>query len=182
MNYWEGKLIRLRSVEPDDAEFFFSWNQETDTQTNLAWIWFPTSLESQKKWIEKETQNMGEKDEKLLVIETLEGKPVGSINANTVKKMDGAFRYGIAIIPEARRKGYAREAILIFLRYFFMELRYNKVNAVVYAYNEESIALHEGLGFIQEGRLRETKFTKGEYWDEIIFGMTRSEFEKTHGE
>lgn len=180
MNYWEGKKIRLRSLEPEDAEFFYNWNLDTDTQKNLAWIWFPTSRAHIKKWIEEETAKKGENDEHFFVIETLAGEPVGSINANTINRMDGSFRYGLGIIPSARQQGYASEALTIFLRYYFQELRYHKVNAGIYAFNESSIILHEKLGFVQEGRLRETKFTDGKYWDMVIFGMTKAEFNEIH--
>lgn len=35
MNYWEGQKIRLRSIEPEDYEFFYHWNLDTDTQRDL---------------------------------------------------------------------------------------------------------------------------------------------------
>jgi len=49
MNYWEGEKIRLRSLEPGDAGFFYNWNLDTNTQRNLAWIWFPTSIKTTVK-------------------------------------------------------------------------------------------------------------------------------------
>ncbi len=176
MNYWEGEKIRLRGLELEDLDFFYNWNLETETQRNLAWIWFPSTKESQKEWIKKESLNKGENDEYFLVIEEKEGKQVGSINSNTVSKIDGSFRYGIAIIESARKKGYAREAIRIFLNYYFNELRYNKVNAAVFEYNESSNILHKKMGFVKEGQLRKVKFTNGKYWDMILYGMTKDEF------
>lgn len=176
MNYWCGKKIRLRGIEPEDYESFYNWNLETETARNIAWLWFPTSKASQQEWARAESLKKGENDEYFFVIETLEGEFVGSINANTVNRTDGSFRYGVGIIETARRKGYAKEAVQILLNYYFNELRYHKVNATVYEFNESSIALHEQLGFVQEGRLRETKYTQGRYWDVIIYGMTSKEF------
>ena len=176
MNYWKGTHIRLRGIEPDDAEFFYNWNLETETQRHLAWLWFPTSKASQVEWATQESLKKGENDEYFFVIEDAAGNPVGSINTNTVNRIDGAFKYGVAIIDSERKKGYAREAVTLLLNYFFNELRYNKVNASVYAFNEGSIALHEKMGFTLEGRLRDIKFTQGRYWGELIFGMTKAEF------
>ena len=173
MNYWEGRKVRLRSIEPEDYPFFYEWNLETGTQKNLAWIWFPTSLNSVKDWALKKSLTKTENDDHFFVIETIDGAPVGSISANSINKLDGVFRYGVGIIKGERQKGYASEAIKIFLNYYFNELRYNKVNASVYAFNEHSIILHEKLKFKQEGKLRATKYTDGKYWDEIIFGMTK---------
>jgi hypothetical protein len=30
MNFWQGKLIRLRGVEPSDAETFARWNEDSE--------------------------------------------------------------------------------------------------------------------------------------------------------
>ncbi len=71
---------------------------------------------------------------------------------------------------------YASEAIVLVLRYFFEELRYQKVTVTVYSFNAPSIRLHESLGFQREGCLRRTVFTQGQHFDEIFFGMTVEEF------
>jgi RimJ/RimL family protein N-acetyltransferase len=62
------------------------------------------------------------------------------------------------------------------LRYYFQELRYQKVTVRVYSFNDASIRLHEKLGFQLEGRLRRTVYTNGEYFDELIYGLTVEEF------
>ena len=68
------------------------------------------------------------------------------------------------------------------MNYYFNELRYHKVNAGVYSFNEPSKRLHEKMGFKKEGQLiREVKFTNGKYWDMIIYGMTKGEFNATLG-
>jgi RimJ/RimL family protein N-acetyltransferase len=64
----------------------------------------------------------------------------------------------------------------------FRELRYQKANATVYAFNEGSLALHRKLGFVEEGRIRRNHFTNGEYHDEFWFGITREEFEERERE
>lgn len=176
MNYWEGEKIRLRSLEPEDYHFFYQWNLDTNTQKNLAWIWFPTSIVNIKNWIKKEVEKDPTNEDHFFVIETLAGKPIGSINANNISKNDGSFRYGLGIIESERKKGYATDAIRIFLNYYFNELRYHKVNAAVYEFNESSIKLHQRFGMIQEGQLRKNKFTDGKYWDIVLFGMTKDEF------
>jgi len=51
----------------------------------------------------------------------------------------GTFGYGISIAAAHRRKGYAAEAIAIVLRYYFEELRYQKVSVQIYSFNEPSI-------------------------------------------
>jgi RimJ/RimL family protein N-acetyltransferase len=64
----------------------------------------------------------------------------------------------------------------LLLRFYFDELRYQKVNAGVYAFNEASLKLHAKLGMREEGRIRRAYFSGGEYHDELRFGMTAEEF------
>ena len=59
---------------------------------------------------------------------------------------------------------------------FFGELRYQKVNVFIYAYNTGSLELHHKLGFQEEGWLRRMIHTDGRYYDEFVLGMTAAEF------
>ncbi|MEM9987625.1 MAG: GNAT family protein [Bacteroidota bacterium] len=176
MSSWKGKRVRLRGIELADAQFFFQLNQETATQQAFARTHFPQSIASQKAFIESIHVGVSQSDDFTFVIENMEGEPVGFINSHTTDRINGTFRYGLAILQGERRKGYAREAIFLLLSYFFQELRYHKVNAVVYEFNQGSMDLHQKMGFVEEGILRETHFSQGKHWDVHIFGMTKAEF------
>ena len=89
------------------------------------------------------------------------------MNTHSCDTRHGTFKYGVAIFREHWRKGYASEAVKLLLGYYFEELRYQKVMAHIYAFNESSIQLHERLGFKQEGRLRNMVFTQGRHFDEL---------------
>ncbi|WP_373462760.1 GNAT family N-acetyltransferase [Paenibacillus sp. V4I3] len=109
-----------------------------------------------------------------MAIESLEGTLIGSISTNSCNFRHGTFKYGVSIFREHWRNGYASDVIRILLRYYLEELRYLKVNAHVYAFNERSIVLQEHLGFVQEGRIRDMVFTKGQRYDEYVYGLTNS--------
>ena len=63
----------------------------------------------------------------------------------------------------------------VLFRYYFDELRYEKENATLYAFNEPSQRLHEKLGVILEGRIRSNVYAAGERHDELWYGMTADE-------
>lgn len=111
-----------------------------------------------------------------LAIETLDGELVGTISSHHCDPRNGNFQYGVAIFRDYHRRGYASEAVTIFLRYFFQELRYEKVTAHVFAFNETSQRLHEHLGFQLEGTPRNMIYTNGQHYDEYIYGLLKSEF------
>lgn len=178
-NYWVGEKIRLRAVELRDIDSFFKAGFEADTDLDRYCdeIHFPQSKEKMRERIENAIKKEIENDEFWWIIEDKDGNAVGNINTFGCNKRVGTFRYGVGLEKSYWGKGYAKEAIKIVLRYYFRELRYQKVNAYVYSFNEKSLRLHESLGFQQEGRLRRMVYTNGDFYDEIYFGMTCEEFD-----
>jgi len=178
-NYiWGGMKVRLRPVSPTDGEKFHFNDQDSENARLCDELHFPRSEEGTMSWAEHQSKNSSHGDNVFLAMETLDGTLIGSISTNSCNHRCGTFNYGVSIFREHWRKGYASDAIKTLLRYYFEELGYVKVNAHVYAFNEGSIALHEHLGFIQEGRIRNMIFTKGRHYDEYIYGLTNKEFEE----
>jgi RimJ/RimL family protein N-acetyltransferase len=179
MNFWQGERVKLRAIEPSDAETYFQWNQDSERARNLSFVWPPTSLASVRAWAEEQSQKKLENDAYHWVIENLEGVPVGSIATHDCNRRNGTFSYGVDVVREHQRKGYASDAIRLVLKYYFEELGYQKANIGVFSYNTASLHLYERLGFQREGRQRRMLFSKGVYFDLIWFGMTLEEFRQS---
>ena len=160
LDFWQGKRIRLRALEPADAEIFFTWNRDSEMPRNVDFVWPPGSLAMQRRWAEEGSLKKMEGDNLFLVMENRDGEVVGSINTHDCDRRTGCFSYGVAVRREHQCRGYASEAIQLVLRYFFEELRYQKVTVHVTSYNAASIRLHQRLGFQLEGRLRRMQFTE----------------------
>lgn len=88
----------------------------------------------------------------------------------------GCFKYALVIRSPFRRQGYARAAIVLLLRHYFRERRYQKCTVIIYSFNTASIRLHDALGFSLEGRLRRMVFTNYRHYDALYYGMTAEEF------
>lgn len=181
-NIFQGKRVRLRSPEPGDGAIHFAMDTAYTNMARASYaIHFPQSSVQTDHWVKREAEASPDNHEYRLQIEAVAtGELVGTLNTVQCDARHGTFSYGIALFPPYHRQGYASEAIILLLRYFFMELRYQKVVANVYSFNTASIGLHEKLGFQQEGRMRRMVYTAGEYYDEIIFGMLREEFQVRH--
>lgn len=177
MNQWRGKLIILRCVESSDAETFFRWNQDGERARLLDFFWPPSSHAQVEAWAQQQSLRKLADDRFHWVIEDQAGVPVGTISTHDCNPRNGTFSYGVDIETQHRRQGYASEAIRMVCRYYFEELRYQKVTVSVHADNPGSIALHEALGFQREGVHRRMIFTQGGYVDELWYGLTREEFE-----
>lgn len=180
-NIWQGEKVRLRAVEPEDWESFHQWGLDTEAARNSYYIPLPRSAEGSRKWAAELATAEQKDDQFRFVIENLAGEMAGTINTFGCEPRTGTFGYGLAVKAEARRQGYASEAIKLVLRYYFSELRYQKVTVWVYEFNEPSLKLHERLGFKQEGRLRRMVYADGRYYDVFIFGLTAEEFTELYG-
>lgn len=178
-SYWEGENIRLRALEPTDAEFFFRLQQDTERNRLLDFLHPPRSRAALEDWAQEKAKRELENDAFQWLIETLAGDPVGSIATQTCNPRDGTFSYALDVAREHQRRGYASEAIVMVLRYYFQELRYQKVNVATQSDNAATIALHEHLGFTREGMQRRMVFQQGRYFDLALFGLTKEEFEES---
>jgi RimJ/RimL family protein N-acetyltransferase len=176
LNDWQGNNVRLRAVEPEDIDFFCACHQDSDRCRRLDHVSVPPSRAMLAAWVEKQSRRDFDSETFFWVIENEVAERVGGISTHLCQPRTGTFGYALDIVPAHRRKGYAGEAIRLVLRFYFDELRYQKVTVSVHSDNEASIRLHERLGFQHEGRLRRMVFTNGVFLDEIWLGMTVEEF------
>ena len=75
-----------------------------------------------------------------------------------------------------RGQGYGREAMQLALAFAFDELNLYRVCLTVFSYNEQAIALYEGLGFVREGAYREHLERDGRRYDMLLYGLLRPEW------
>lgn len=176
-SYWEGTVVRLRAVEPGDWDIHHEWDQDSVAQRLSDRVHIPRSREGTRRWAEQQALREPDNDNYHFEVETLDGVLVGSVGAHDCDRRTGTFEIGVATATEYQRKGYASEAIALLLRYYFHELRYQKVTAYIVDVNEPSLRLFEHLGFQQEGRLRRLVYTGGHHYDYIAYGMTVEEFD-----
>ena len=176
--FWQGKQVRVRPLRIEDAEQSFTSSLDSPSRQFLQLgVELPTSVELQRTTLEK---YVGCKDADgviVFAIENLANEYVGGISLHSRDEKNGLFSFGVVVDRNHRGQGYAEDAVRIVLRYGFWERRYQKCNSACLHTNEASIRLHKKLGFLEEGRRRRQVFLNGEYHDDVLFGMTREEFD-----
>jgi RimJ/RimL family protein N-acetyltransferase len=180
-NQWTGKVVRLRAWRAEDWEAQLHWREDTEGERANSYIPLPMSESAARRLAEERALHQPDNDGFEFIIETLDGETAGVIGAHDCDPRNGTFSYGLYVAPEYRRRGCASEAVLILLRFFFEERRYQKADAGVYDYNQGSIALHEKLGFKIEGRSRRLHYSAGAYHDLLRYGLTVEEFHERYG-
>lgn len=177
--FWQGESTRLRPWRLEDAELRFMTSLDTPTrQMHQDGVELPTSVELQQEWLEKVAGGSDDDSMIRLAMENLEGITVGWATLHSRDQKNGTFGFGVAVYRDYRGHGYAVDAVRTLLKYGFWEQRYQKCNSVCFHSNQASIRMHEKLGFIQEGLIRRNCFFNGKYHDDVLFGMTREEFDE----
>lgn len=178
--FWKGERVKLRPLRIEDAEQRYINSLDSTTRRVLQLgIELPTSEDAIKAEIEKRADCKEANGAILFIIENNELINVGGISLHSRDEKNGKFSFGISVVREHRRNGYAEDAIQILLRYGFLERRYQKCDSACAGDNEASIKLHTKLGFVEEGRRRRQWYYNGEYHDDVLFGLTREEFDAT---
>ncbi len=72
-------------------------------------------------------------------------------------------------------QGFMREALNCALEWGYVQMALNRVEAQVHPENTPSLNVVRGLGFVEEGRLRQAGFWLGEYHDLIQFSLLQRE-------
>ena len=178
--FWAGERIRLRGLTENDAESAFANALDSPGRQVLQLgIELPTSVDALRAELAKRAGCKDVDGVIVFAIEMLDGVKVGGISLHTPSLKNGTFGFGVNVDRRHRGNGYATEAVRILLRYCFHERRFQKCNSACVESNDASIALHKKLGFIEEGRRRRQYYLNGRFYDDILFGLTREEFDAT---
>ncbi|MBQ1067153.1 GNAT family N-acetyltransferase [Micromonospora chalcea] len=174
---WSGTLVRLRAIEPEDGGYYQDFAQDIAGSRSVYMVEPPRSRERVRKDIERLGQAEGYNDCFALAVESIGGQGmIGAVSTHRTDGRAGTFSYGLGIGAAYRRRGYGSAAARILLTYMFTERRYHKCLVEIHADNAASLRLHDRLGFVQEGLLREQEFLAGRHCDVVLMGLLRREF------
>lgn len=105
-----------------------------------------------------------------------DGRLIGNcgIRIQSFETMEADIGYELA--PEQWGKGYATELAAMLVRHGFTELGLHRITAHCMADNVASARVLEKAGMRQEGRLRESEWMQGRWWDRLLFGILEHEW------
>ena len=83
---------------------------------------------------------------------------------------------GFTFAPRFQGHGYATEAVARTVEFLLAEEELHRVSAGCDARNVRSAKLLERVGFRREGHLVQSMWLKGEWTDDVLFGLLASEY------
>jgi UDP-4-amino-4,6-dideoxy-N-acetyl-beta-L-altrosamine N-acetyltransferase len=164
------KGVLLRRVETADLPQILQWRNHPEirnymlTQREIEW-------EEHQRWFSSAAID---RSRRLLMVEE-DGVPLGFVQFTGVIP-DGSADWGFYAAPQAP-KGSGKKLGLAALDHAFGSLQLHKVCGQALAFNSASIRMHEALGFVREGTLREQHRLGDRYHNLICFGYLRAEWE-----
>ncbi len=178
----EADRVVLRRLEPSDAEVVFGYRADPEVWRYQNWV--PASVDEVRAFIESlaglEPDSPGRWFQ--VGIELREsGELAGDCGIHVSASDPRQVEIGITLAPSHQRRGLGSEALRALLGYLFSVLGKHRVFGSVDARNEASLALLRRVGMRQEAHFVENCWSKGEWTDDVVFGMLDREWVATHG-
>jgi diamine N-acetyltransferase len=167
-NLMVGKNVRLRALEPGDVDLLYAWENDTSiwkVSNTLA----PFSRFQLEDYVLNTQHDIFASRQLRLMIELLnpgeEERPAGTIDLFDYDPINARAGIGILVREPFRKKGYAAEALDLFIRYAFGTLHLHQLYCNISPVNVASLSLFEKFGFMKCG-IKKDWILDDRHWQE----------------
>ena len=166
------EVVALRPVAEADLPFLERLTQDPDAAGDYAWSGWRDLLRLRQGWAEDRL--VGDDGGVLLIARGSER--LGFVSWFQVDFPPSYYwSMGIALLPEARGKGYGTLAHRLLIQYLFAHTTVHRIEAVTEAENVAEQRVLEKVGFIREGVMRGVFWRDGAYRDGALYGLLRTD-------
>jgi RimJ/RimL family protein N-acetyltransferase len=172
-----GELVVLRPIRADDASAM--WEMLNDAEgRRMTGATTAFTREQVDKWCATAAKREGRLD--LAITTAGADEFLGEIALHDIDRVGANANLRLIMRPAHRGRGLGTEAIPLVLAYAFGAppdgLGLHRVSLDVLSINPRARILYESLGFVAEGRLRESH-RDGEFWcDSIVMAILEDDY------
>lgn len=105
-----------------------------------------------------------------------EGRLIGLIRCSEIDSVNRSICVGADVAPDLRGQGYGTKIFRALLRYLFHDLGFHRIWLLVLETNEIARRLYQNVGFLMEGRKRESIWRDGRWVDYISMSILAPEY------
>ena len=178
-----GDRVRLRRFQPADVAAFVAYRSDPAVARYQSWD-APYARDAGERFVRQLTgqhpDTAGEWFQFAIELRSA-GTLIGDCGVLTDASDPRQCELGFTIAAEFQRRGYATEAARLVLDYLFGARAKHRVHACCDARNLPSATVLERLGMRREGHLRESTWAKGEWTDDLLYGLLRTEWQAARG-
>lgn len=164
----------IRETVFDDYRYYAEWEIDPDMTRYFA-------LDRDRTYEDVVTEGFAFKSNDSVIDMTItdkkSGEPLGRVIISRIephyKSLDITKIY---VGGSNRGKGIGSETLKGLLRYFFEEMKYERVTLDYFTGNTRAAALYRSLGFVDEGVARNACSKDGVYYDLNLMSMLSSEY------
>ena len=176
MDILESKNIRLRAIEPSDAEMIYRWENDSS-------VWHagntiePFSHHIIDQYVRNATMDIFQHKQLRLMIDKKDAngadrQTIGSIDLFEVDPLHQRAGVGILIHRvEDRNQGFADQALKIIIEYAFQVLFFHQLFCYIDADNTPSLKLFKNNGFQVTGTKKDWIRTEKGWKDELLLQL-----------
>jgi len=168
--------IRLRALEPNDIDFLYDIENNTDLW-HLSHTQQPFSAHLLQQYIDQADQDIYTAKQYRFAIEVADIKQlIGFIDLFDFSPKNKRAGIGIVILKNYRYKGYGKAALKSIIDYAFNILYLHQVYANISVDNLTSQQLFESMGFVLSGTKKDWIFDGQKFVDEKLYQLISNKF------
>lgn len=169
----EGKNIQLRALEPEDLDFLYELENNTDIW-EISGTTNPYSKHILRQYLDNAHRDIYDIKQLRLCISKAD-KVLGLIDLFDFDPQNKRAGVGIVVLEEKERnKGIGAEAIALLCEYGFKVLGLRQLYANVLEGNVASLHLFKKMGFVEVGIKKDWIFTNGGFKNEVLLQKINS--------
>ncbi len=168
----------LRAVRIGDAEAIFKYR--SDAITNQYQGWIPKTMDDAHQFVSKVAPKINVYDTwfQFVIVLKETNEIVGDIGIHFLDEENYQVEIGCTLAKNHHGKGIANEALKITIDYLFGDLNKHRISCSVDPDNVASIKMIERLGFRKEAHFKQSLLIDGEWVDDMVYALLRSEWTK----
>ncbi|MGW2103964.1 GNAT family N-acetyltransferase [Streptomyces olivaceoviridis] len=177
---FEGMLVRLRALRPEDAEHHVRWRNDPEVVRWAAGgdpLFGPVTAEAIRLGFDTMLR-LNPRESAVFTVEDLaDGTVIGMADYRDLDPYAGVATLGVTIGErEFWGRGHGRDALRLLVDHLFGAYGLNRLELDTWSGNERAVRAFTKLGFREEGRRRSAVLVEGERYDRVLFGMLREEW------
>jgi RimJ/RimL family protein N-acetyltransferase len=176
-----GSQVVLRRHVPENLAAFRRWYSDPEIARLARYQEAPMRPEEIERFFTARV--VGPDALAMAIHERDTGRLVGTCAFSQLDGDNGSALYHITIgEKDAWGRGFGTEATSLMLDHAFGTLGLHRIALFVFEFNERAIRAYQRVGFVLEGRARQSIRRDGRWWDELSMSMLDTDWRRIRDE
>lgn len=168
----QGQRVVLRPIEKEHLPNYVRWLADADVLMYFG-AYLPMNQASEESWYESQNQNPAVVN---FAVE-LAGQHIGGAGFFDINHRNQRAEVGLFIGEKAFwNQGLGQDILDTLVAYGFDYLNLHRIYLRVFPDNERGVRAYEKVGFVHEGRMRQTEWRHGRWHDLLLLSILRHEW------